>query len=175
MDDRRTGSRPDFSRPPSTSRPLCKFLNRREFHWKKDCPNLRLFNAGQGQQSTSSAHSLTSSAPSRESSVSTSTVSAPTDPTVNTIHVSPNEFLWFNITVNGNRVRALLDSGSSMTCMSRDTANRLNLTGDSGSSLILKHVDGLEHTRGVITADVSLNGRQLSTPIHALERLGPDI
>ena len=173
-DDRRTGSRPDFSRPPTTPCPLCKFLNRREFHWKKDCPNLRLLNAAQGQQSTSSA-SRTSSAPSRESSVSTSTASASTDSTVNTLHVSPNEFLWFDITVNGHRVRALLDSGSSITCMSRDMANRLNLIWDSGRSLILKHVDGLAHTLGVITADVSLNGHQLSTPIHVLERLGPDM
>ena len=164
-DDRRTAPRLDFSRPPTTPCPLCRAINRREFHWKKDCPNLRLINANRDNSNGSNQPIANSQ----------NTSSASTAQTDQIMSISANDFIWFDLTVNGHHVRAMLDSGSSVTAMSRATATRLQLKWDQRQTVPIKHVDGFTHSLGTISADVTLNGQHFQVSIQVLDRLGPDM
>ena len=163
-DNRRNAPRLDFSRPPTAPCPVCRcLLNTREFHWKKDCQNLRLFNASRNTSETTS----------QDNSQTLASTSSSTDNS--TFHLSPPEFVWFDLTVNGRHVRAMLDTGSSVTAISRTAATRLQLKWNQSRSLFIRHVDGFTHTLGTISATVTLEGQTLRTTLHVFDKLGPEM
>ena len=161
--DRRNPSRPDFSRPQTNPCLICRLLNAREFHWKRDCPRV-IQNNRQG----STAPARTASADNDNAS---SSIAAPTHD--GAFQMMTRDFVWFDVTINGHNVRAMLDSGSSITAISRATANRTNLQWDESRSSPLTHVDGMARTLGAIDVDITLDGKTVPCTVHVLERLGP--
>ena len=135
----------DFSKPPTTPCPVCKAFRDNQLHWKKDCPRLKQ----QHQQLDRNPPTIV------------------VTPEQSNMVVSP--FVTFDIRLNGHRLRPFLDSGSTITAISKSTADRLNLQWDARSSIPLSHIAGITETLGTVDANIEFHGQTFRMPIHVLK------
>ena len=148
----------DFSKPPTTPCPHCQARGPLGLHWKRDCPFLK------GTTSSNQA--------SESGTQPNSTTSAPSHAT----HTAdPLGFVHFNVWVNGKPLQPFLDSGSTITAMSRAAAERLNLKWNPEAAIPLKHIDGITKTLGAIDAEIKIANKTFRFPIQVLENFAHDM
>ena len=147
----------DFSKPPTTPCPHCRKPGPQGLHWKRDCPLLTQ------QQSTDSSSNF-------EIPEQTSTSGAHSTQTVD-----PLNFVHFDVLVDGKPLRPFLDSGSTITAMSRSAAERLKLKWKPEDAIPLKHIDGITRTLGALNANIQIAGKTFRFPIQILDRFAHDM
>ena len=155
--DRRSATTPDFSRPPSTPCPICRLLGHQEFHWKKNCTRVR-----QSDDRTDATTTNTANAPPQNASTGANVVQTRPEP----VHMK--------IFINGQPIIGLLDTGASVTCLSKRAAERIGLTWDHQLGKTIDHADGDSRTLGGVIAAVTIQGRSHEVQIQILDRLRLD-
>ena len=160
----------DSNQSPSTLCPICRLLGQREFHWKRNCPRIRPVNESTG--------SSTNSRPQRPSATTgfdstQASTSAQQAAPANLVVTRP-ELIHIDLTINNRHFVGLLDTGTTITAVSRTDAERLGLNWDPNRSIPLQHVDGEARTLGAITTPVGINGHFHRIHVHVLERLASD-
>ena len=150
--------RPDFTKPPTTPCPFCKSLDFKEFHWKRDCPRLKQIKSSNNTNNSN-----------------TSIVSSTSGTTHSTTTAEPLDFVHFEVNVNGIPLRPFLDSGSTITAMSRTAAERLKLKWNPEAAIPLKHIDGITKTLGAIDAHIRIQGKTFQFPIQVLNKFAHDM
>ena len=134
-DKKRFNDRIDYSKPPRTPCPRCLDYGIRAMHWRRDCTRSDI------RKPDSKAVAILPTQP----------------PTVNASMV--NDFLYYDVTVNGYRFRPFLDTGSTICVMSLDAARRAHLRPDSRFALTIRQIDGTAKTLGRVDAKLQI-GRQ---------------
>ena len=158
-------NRPDFSKPPTTPCPVCKLFGFSELHWKKDCSK---FKEMPNPQLTAQSSQANQTNPSQASS-------QPSVPTNSANHFTPLEFIHFDVLINGKPIRPFLDSGSTITAISKSAAERLNLKWNAELAIHVRTVDANTTTLGVIDSTIQINGNSFNIPVHVVENLAHDM
>ena len=163
-------NRSDSNQNPNTPCPVCRLFGQREFHWKRNCPRLRPVNESSGSSTNSRPQRPSGTTGTDSTQASTSAnQAAPAN-----LVVTRPELIHIDLTINNRHVVGLLDTGSTITAISRTVAERLGLTWDVNRSIPLQHVDGEARTLGAITLPIGINGHFHRVNVHVLERLASD-
>jgi hypothetical protein len=161
----------DYSQPPPTPCPRClRDHGVRAYHWKRDCNRpTRDF----------SSHTKTIRGGARESKnfmqQSNKPKTSETEPKDRQVNVISGGQLFYTVTINGNKVRALLDTGATITGMTSETAFRVGLAPDIKKAITIRQVDGRVQTLGQIETNVTLNGITKKLTIHVFRHLDHDM
>jgi aspartyl protease family protein len=59
------------------------------------------------------------------------------------VRLAPDGHYWVDARINGERVRFLVDSGATMTSMSKDTADRVGITPTDGMPALVRTANGI--------------------------------
>ena len=163
-------NRSDSNQNPNTPCPVCRLFGQREFHWKRNCPRLRPVNESSGSANNNRSQRPPAATGSDSTQASTgANQAAPTN-----LVITRPELIHIDLTINNRHVFGLLDTGSTITAVSRTVAERLGLTWDTNRSIPLTHVDGEARTLGAITLPVGINGHFHRVTVHVLQRLASD-
>ena len=82
--------------------------------------------------------------------------------------------MFYDILVNNRKIRAFLDTGSTLTAISSAAARRLRLSPDSRTAITIRHVGGHEKTLGRIEPFLQIAGQTHRFPVHVLDKLSHD-
>ena len=162
--------RPDFSKPATTPCPFCKFVGFKEIHWKRDCPRFKQIANPELVDRVTRAETTN-----RNENQTEPKSLSDTTPTHGMKHLAPLDFIRFDVLINGKPIRPFLDSGSTVTAISRSAASRLNLKWDEEKAIPLRQVDGLTQSLGTVDATLQINGDTFKIPVHVLENLEHDM
>ena len=154
---------------PNTPCPVYR-LGQWEFHWKKNCPRLRPVNESSGSANNNRSQQL----PAATGSDSTQASTGANQVALANLVITRPELIHIDLTINNRHVVGLLDTGSTITAVSRTNAERLGLTWDTNRSIPLTHVDGEARTLGAITLPIGIKGHFHRVTVNVLQRLATD-
>ena len=126
-----------------------------EYHWKRVCPRLKPTHT---EQTTTQADTGL-------------TEQNNTTPTITFIS---DGFVYYDIEIDDKKVRAFLDSGSTLTAISLQTAKRLKLIPDPRTSITIRHVNGTAPTVGRIEPILKIGDKSMKFPIHVFDNISQD-
>ena len=176
FNDYKTGTRQfDFSKPPRKPCPNCTGLGERSFYWRKFCPRLRANQENQKstqelQVKTGTTHAISSQVNEEQQSDGsqtgkTETMSAILEP----------DYVYLDVDVNGHRFRPFLDSGSTLTAMTLNAAQKAGLSPDTSTSKTIRQVNGTLKTLGLVEPMLRIRNKSMRFPIQVLNSFAFDM
>lgn len=190
--DRRPTPESNTDDPPPYPCRFCKKRGLQRLHWHNECPNRTSFECSRKPNRTSARTFEKRTDENRtnpKTAVNNGTARAANniidnqpqlpfkvdlESEVNNIQPHP-AFLYFTAHVNGHRIRAFLDTGSTLTVISKQVADSLDLKIDPASATSISHVCGSGRSYGITQAELTIGSITINIPIHVLGESSLDL
>lgn len=167
----------DGNKRPNTPCRYCKDKGQTIYHWHRECPN-RSFNntkpkslaIKEDDETYPNCHKC-----SNESKSPSRTINDKAHGSNATFHTSLGpvfKLIDVPVIINGQNIRAFIDSGSTLSIISYKQANKLNLELSSSRTLRIGQALGSFSTIGIVTAPVTLYDITQTIDLHVVDGFG---
>ena len=156
----RTSRRRDESPPPPGPCQICQQRGVEAFHWHSKCPN-------RSQRYANNAITVEDNAneDSQQSRIESSNIAGD----------MPSLFIPFDAIIGEHKIKAFLDTGSTLNIISAEGAKRLNLWPDIRAAINVAHVGGSVKSVGCVDTDVTIGRITKPLKIHVMDRFAHDL